>query len=55
MRWFADRAVTRYLAVRHPLSLKKQEEWIESMADSPGDVLWTMARAADGTPSATST
>ena len=48
MRWFADRAVTRYLVVRHPTSLKKQEEWIERMAASADDVLWAMVRAADG-------
>ena len=48
IRWFADRAVTRYLRVRHPTSLKKQEEWIEQMAASPDDVLWAMVRATDG-------
>jgi len=48
IRWFADRAVTRYLMVRHPTSLKKQEEWLERMAASPDDVLWAMVRAADG-------
>jgi RimJ/RimL family protein N-acetyltransferase len=48
IRWFADRAVTRYMMIRHPTSLKKQEEWIEAMADSQADVLWTMTRAADG-------
>lgn len=47
-RWFADRLVTRYLAVRHPASLKKQEEWLEEMAASPDTVLWAMVRAADG-------
>jgi [ribosomal protein S5]-alanine N-acetyltransferase len=45
--WFADRAVTRYLLVRHPSSLKKQEEWLEQMAASADDVLWAMVRAAD--------
>ena len=44
--WFADRAVTRYLLVRHPTSLKKQEEWLEQMAASPDDVLWAMVRLA---------
>jgi RimJ/RimL family protein N-acetyltransferase len=48
IRWFADRAVTRYLMVRHPTSLRKQEEWLEQMAASPEDVLWAMARAGDG-------
>ena len=48
IRWFADRDVTRYLRVRHPASLKKEEEWLEEMASSPDDVLWAMARAVDG-------
>ena len=48
IRWFADREVTRYLLVRHPTSLRKQEEWIEQMAASADDVLWAMVRAADG-------
>jgi len=48
MRWFADREVTRYLVVRHPASLKKQEEWMERMAASADDVLWAMVRADDG-------
>ncbi len=48
IRWFADRAVTRYLVVRYPSSLKQQEEWIEQMAASEHDVLWAMARAVDG-------
>jgi [ribosomal protein S5]-alanine N-acetyltransferase len=48
MRWFADRAVTRYMMVRHPTSLKKQEEWLEEMAASPEAVLWALVRAEDG-------
>lgn len=48
MRWFADRAVTRYMLIRHPTSLKKQEEWLEQMAASPDDVLWAMVRAVGG-------
>ena len=36
IRWFADRAVTRYLVVRHPASLKKQEQWIERHGGEPG-------------------
>ena len=48
MRWFADRAVTRYMLSRHPVSLKKQEEWIEDMSGSQADVVWAMARAAGG-------
>ncbi|PWU24115.1 MAG: hypothetical protein C5B48_07470 [Candidatus Rokuibacteriota bacterium] len=48
IRWFSDRAVTRYLMVRHPTSLKKQEEWLEQMATSSEDVLWAMVRATDG-------
>lgn len=46
IRWFADRAVTRYMLTRHPTSLKKEEEWLEQMAASPEDVVWAMVRAA---------
>ena len=49
IRWFADPSVTRYLLVRHPTSLSRQERWIERMAGSRVDVLWAMARADDGT------
>jgi len=48
LRWFADREVTRFLMVRHPTSLRKQEEWLEERASSPDDVLWSMTRAVDG-------
>jgi len=48
MRWFADRTVTRYMLTRHPTSRKKQEEWIENMADSREDVVWAMVRIAGG-------
>jgi ribosomal-protein-alanine N-acetyltransferase len=48
LRWFADRAVTRYMLIRHPTSLRKQEEWIEQTAASPDDVLWAMTRTAGG-------
>ena len=48
LRWFADRDVTRYLKVRNPTSLKKQDEWLEQMAASADDVLWAIVRATDG-------
>jgi len=48
MRWFADRAVTRYMLTRYPTSLRKQEEWIEQMASSSDEVLWAMVRAGGG-------
>jgi len=48
IRWFADRLVTRYLVVRYPPSLKKEEEWLEQVASDPDGVLWAMARATDG-------
>ena len=49
LRWFADREVTRYLMVRNPTTLKKQEEWLEQMAASPNDVVWAVVRAGDST------
>src|SRR5262245_26693063 len=48
LRWFADRAVTRYMTTRHPPSIKKEEEWLEQMAASPDDVVWAMMLATDG-------
>jgi RimJ/RimL family protein N-acetyltransferase len=48
IRWFADRHVTRYLVVRHPPSLKHEEEWLEERATNPDSVFWSIARATDG-------
>ncbi len=48
IRWFADREVTRYMLVRNPMSLRKEEEWLEGMAGSPDEVLWAMVRVIDG-------
>ena len=48
LRWFADRDVTRYLKVRYPTSLKKQDEWLEQMAASSDDVLWAIVRTHHG-------
>ena len=48
IRWFADRLVTRYLMVRYPTSLRKQEEWIEQMAASADDVLWAIVLKEGG-------
>lgn len=48
IRWFADRVVTRYLVVRHPPSLKQEEEWLEERASNRDCVFWTIARATDG-------
>src|SRR5262245_6767973 len=48
IRWFADRAVTRYMLIRHPTSLRKEEEWLEQMAASQADVLWAILRGTDG-------
>jgi RimJ/RimL family protein N-acetyltransferase len=48
IRWLSDRAVTRYLRVRHPTSLRKQQEWLERIAASAEDVLWAIVGASDG-------
>jgi len=48
IRWLADPSVTRYMLVRHPPSLKREEEWIEQMATSQDAVVWAMLRATDG-------
>ena len=47
IRWFADRLVTRYLMVRYPTSLRKQEEWIEQMETGEPRLKELRAKAAD--------
>ena len=42
LRWFADVQVTEFLPYRHPPSYKMEEEWIEAMAKSQEDVVWTI-------------
>jgi RimJ/RimL family protein N-acetyltransferase len=48
VRWFGDQVVTRFLIVRNPTTLARQQAWIERMAGSRDDVLWAMVRATDG-------
>lgn len=42
IRWFADTAVTRYLLLRCPLTLKQEEEWFDSTARNRDAVHWTI-------------
>ncbi|GIW10716.1 MAG: hypothetical protein KatS3mg061_1773 [Dehalococcoidia bacterium] len=44
LRWLADPEVTRFLPMRHPPSLPMEEEWLETMARSERDVVWTVRR-----------
>lgn len=48
--WLADRQVTRYLLVRHPPSIKQEEEWLESTARDEHSVLWTIVLKDGGRP-----
>ena len=50
LRWFADPAITRYLIQRHPPSLRQEEAWLERMAESGDDVVWTIVLGATGLP-----
>jgi RimJ/RimL family protein N-acetyltransferase len=40
--WFADTEVTRFLLRRHPPSLRQEEQWLERVATSEQDVVWTI-------------
>lgn len=48
-RWFADRVVTRFLASRHPTSLKREEERLRRLALSNDDVVWAITRRGEST------
>src|SRR5215468_3648354 len=47
-RWFADMEVTRYLLVRHPPTLRQEEEFLESAARDGTRVLWGITLVEDG-------
>lgn len=40
--WFEDMEVTRFMKLRHPPGLEMEREWIERMARSPDDIVWTI-------------
>jgi RimJ/RimL family protein N-acetyltransferase len=42
MKWFEDMEVTRYLARQTPPGFHQQNEWLDKMARSPDDLLWTV-------------
>jgi RimJ/RimL family protein N-acetyltransferase len=42
IRWFADPQMTRYMLVRNPPSSQQEEEWLNQMAHSQVDVLWSI-------------
>lgn len=46
-RWFADRVVTRFLASRHPSSLKGEEQRLRRLATSNDDVVWAITRRGE--------
>jgi RimJ/RimL family protein N-acetyltransferase len=46
--WFSDPAVTRYLLRRFPPSLKQEEEWLDAMAESDADVVWSVVLRETG-------
>jgi RimJ/RimL family protein N-acetyltransferase len=46
--WFEDMEVTRFMALHHPPSLEMEKEWLERMARSADDIVWTIEH--DGRP-----
>jgi len=46
--WFEDMEVTRFMALHHPPSLEMEKEWLERMARSGDDIVWTIEH--DGRP-----
>ena len=46
--WFEDMEVTRFMALHHPPSLEMEHEWMERMARSADDIVWTIE--FDGRP-----
>ena len=40
--WFEDMEVTRFMALHHPPSLEMEHEWMERMARSQDDIVWTI-------------
>jgi RimJ/RimL family protein N-acetyltransferase len=43
-RWYADPAVTRYLNLRFPPTLESMEGWLQQLAASSNDVVWSIDR-----------
>jgi len=46
--WFSDPEVTRYLLRRFPPSLRQEERWLESVAESDIDVVWAVVLKETG-------
>lgn len=40
--WFEDLEVTRFVKLRHPLSLEGEKEWLEKVAKNPDQVQWVI-------------
>lgn len=40
--WFEDLEVTRFLKLRHPLSLEAEREWLEKVANDPDHIQWVI-------------
>ena len=40
--WFEDLEVTRFLKMRHPLSLEAEKEWLEKVAKDPDHIQWVI-------------
>ncbi len=40
--WFEDMEVTKFLSLRHPLSLEGEKEWLEKVARDPNSVEWVI-------------
>lgn len=42
IRWLADMDVTRYLALREPLSLAAEQDWFKRASESDDRVIWAI-------------
>jgi len=42
IKWFEDLEVTRFLELRHPLSLVVERDWLDRMARDPDEILWVV-------------
>src|SRR5690349_4612069 len=48
IRWFADPDVTLFMDVKNPRSLQQQQRWLEDMAASEHDMVWSVVLKETG-------
>jgi ribosomal-protein-alanine N-acetyltransferase len=40
--WFEDMEVTKFLSLRHSMSIEDEKEWVEKVARDPNSVIWVI-------------